>query len=217
MLSLGKLKIFQQSTTNDEVEENDETSEKDIESVRLDEDNELTSKTNEEEPIVVDSFDWNETRVSDNGSVEEEDAEEAEDYGEEEEEEEVEEETNIEEDEERQSVNEYEEGVDMIEYNDDEDVEVDDKDDENEDNEDEVVDDMEDDDYEDEETNDEDYIRSLGINDISNQYTNHDFEGLEDLEDLARTTEHNMSEELSQATFNLMADLENDTSNDYYE
>ena len=60
------------------------------------------------------------------------------------------------------------------------------------------------------------YDNDIDLTGISSYANVSGFDALEGMDDFDRTTEHNMSEELSQATLNLMADLENDMSNDYY-
>ena len=217
MFYIGKLKILQTSATTVEVEDSEKTSEKDSESIPLAESDELANENSGDNPDVVDTLDLQTTHTNDESSIDSE-AVEREELDADRIDVEAEMEENCEED--QESENDYEEEPDMDEcnYEDEQDEELDERDDVELDNEDDVdVDEIENDNYMEEEANDEDYIRSLGITDISSQFTNHEFDDLQDLEDLARTTEHNMSEELSQATFNLMADLENESSNDYFE
>lgn len=196
------------------------------------EDVDIVELTTEEEQIDVDSYEVSETRISvdDSVSVEEGDTNIAEEddtnIGEHdedieelvsdvdvEEDEEVYEENEIEEeDAEQEAVDEDEaedDGENEVEYNEDEvyEEEISDEEeaiDENEASNDEIL-------ASDEET---EYVEdSLAINGLSNEYSNSG----DEIDDFDRTTEHNMSEELSQATFNLMADLENDMNRDYYD
>jgi len=212
---LGKLQIFQTPVTPTAAEDSIDITERETE---LEECAEVANLENGDIPAVVDTVNWNTTEISHTNSIDnEEESEQDEDV--EIEEDDVEEERKTEEngEDELESDSEYQEEPDIVGFSEEEDdKELEEGDDIDEENEDEA-DDMEKEYYEEEEANDEDYISSLGINDISNQYINHEFEDLEDLEDLARTTERNMSEELSQATFNLMADLQNESSNDYFE
>ena len=221
LICAGKLQILQTPVTPTVAEDSIGIPDREAE---LDECTEVANVDSDDIPAVVDTVNWNRTELSHTNSIDnEEESEQDEEVDVEEdevEEDDIEEEhTKAEEnvEEELESDSECEEEPEVVGFSEEEDdKELEEGDDIDEENDDEA-DDMDKEYYEEEETNDEDYISSLGINDISNQYISHEFDDLEDLEDLARTAERNMSEELSQATFNLMADLQNESSNDYFE
>eukprot|EP00794_Sanderia_malayensis_P016938 gene16939-18645_t len=110
-------------------------------------------------------------------------------------------------DEEEVEENEEDDDEEDIEDKYDDEEDVDEEDDEEEDN-----------DEEDDEEIKVEYERNTVMNQVLNHQSENNLSELVDIDvDFDGTNEQNMSEELSEATFNLMADLENEMEADYYD